>query len=152
MVVTPLPTQMMPQLQQLLERMNICAQELESIMQTENNAIRALDADLILQVSDQRILAHQCLAQLEQQCHQLLQHHQISEELTLSIIIDMYAGAQTSNLQALRRNLYEQMLKVDQQSQENRMRLSAAYNVSTTILQGLGLSQQEQTYHRGTNG
>lgn len=152
MVVAPLPTQMIPQLYQLLERMNVCAQELESIMQAENHAIRSLDADLIVQASDQRILAHQCMAQLEQQCHQLLQRHQISGELTLSVIIDMYADMQTSDLQALRRNLYDRMLKVDQQSQENRMRLSAAYNVSTTILQGLGLVQPEQTYQRGTNG
>ena len=148
MVIEQLPEQLLPQLRTLLEQMNVCAKELECITRTEDEAIRNLDAELIMQVSDKRIIAHQCLAQLEQQCQQLLKKHNISSQLTLSVIIDMYAGPQSADFQSLRRNLYERMIKVSQRSQENHLRMHAAYNVSSSILQQLGLSQPEQTYSR----
>ena len=147
-----LPANAMQKLQHLLEQMNVCARQLESITQDEYKAIRSLDAEKILQLGDQRILAHQCLEQLEQQCRDLLNRQHISSQLALSAVIDMYAGIDATTCQALRRNLYERIIKVDQQSQENRMRLHAAYNVSTTILQSLGLSTAEQTYQRRTTG
>jgi len=140
------------QLHHLLEQMNVCARQLESIAQDEYEAIRSLDAEQILHLGDQRILAHQCLEQLEQQCRNLLTREQVPAGMTLSAVIDMYAGIDATAFQALRRNLYERIVKVDQQSQENRMRLHAAYNVSTTILQSLGLSAAEQTYQRRTTG
>jgi|GEM_PF-1645384 len=142
----------MQKLQSLLEQMNVCARELESITQDEYEAIRSLDAEKILQMGDRRILAHQCLEQLEQQCRNLLTRENIPGQMTLSAVIDMYTGIDAMEFQALRRNLYERIVKVDQQSQENRMRLHAAYNVSTTILQSLGLSAAEQTYQRRTTG
>ncbi|MDX8408343.1 MAG: flagellar protein FlgN, partial [Mariprofundaceae bacterium] len=64
----------------------------------------------------------------------------------------LYAGDKASGLQALRRNLYERIVFIDQRSQENRLRMHAAYNVSSAILQHLGLSQQEQTYSPRTSG
>ncbi len=144
--------QAMQTLHQLLEQMNICAEQLESITRDEYEAIRSLDAETILQLGDQRILAHQCLEQLEQQCRNLFSETQLSGQVTLSAMIDMYAGIDASEFQALRRNLYERIVKVNRQSQENRMRLHAAYNVSTTILQSLGLSNAEQTYQRRMPG
>jgi len=150
--MNPLSGKTMQKLRSLLEQMNICAQELESITQNEYEAIRSLDTDQILHMGDQRILAHQCLEQLEQQCRTLLIKQDISSQLDLATVIDMYAGIETIEFQALRRNLYERIVKVDLQSQENRMRLHAAYNVSTTILQSLGLTSKEQTYHRRTTG
>ncbi len=147
-----LPLTALEQLHSLLEKMNVCARELESVSQSEYEAIRQLDADRIMQLTDHRIKAHQCLAQLEKECRQLLSRYNVSSDLSLSVVIDMYAGSQAAKFQALRRNLYDRMLKVDQHSQENRLRLHAAYSVSTTILQGLGLTQPEQTYKRRTTG
>ena len=72
----------------------------------------------------------------------------VDESLTLEIIIDLHAGKQTSDFQALRRNLYERIIKVDKNSQENHLRMHAAYNVSSSILQKLGLAKVEQTYGR----
>jgi len=152
MVVNQQPVSVMQQLHTLLEQMDVCAQQLEALTHDEYEAIRSLDAEQILHLGNQRIIAHQSLGQLEQQSRQLLIQHQISSQLGLSAVIDQYAGEQTTEFQALRRNLYERILRVDQKSQENRMRLHAAYNVSTTILQGLGLTQPEQTYHRRTAG
>jgi len=147
-----LSTNTMLKLRSLLEQMNTCACQLESITQNEYEAIRSLDAEQILHMSEQRILAHKCLEQLEQQCRNVLIKQGISSDLSLAAVIDMYAGIDASDFQSLRRNLYARIIKVDQQSQENHMRLHAAYNVSTTILQSLGLSTAEQTYPRRTTG
>lgn len=148
MVITQKPDEIMLQLGTLLEQMDVCAQELETITKSEYEAIRSLDADQLMYVGNKRIMAHQSLVQLEQQSRQLLNEYQIPRQQSLSSVIDMYAGEQTTSFQALRKNLYERMLRVDQKTQENRMRLYAAYNVSTTILQSLGLTQTEQTYQR----
>jgi len=150
MVINPSSNTMIEQLNTLFEQMDACAQELETLTDHEYEAIRELDAELILQAGKQRLILHQYLQQLEQQTRQLLARHQISNDLNMSSIIDTYADQQSTALQSLRKNLYERFLRVDQKSQENRMRLHAAYNVSTTILQGLGLAQQEQVYHRRT--
>ena len=149
---TELPAEALQQLYDLLEKMNVCARELESITQAEYEAIRQINADQIMQLSDHRISAHQCLGQLEVQCRELLKQYEIDTELSLSVVIDMYAGSQAAEFQALRRNLYDRMLKVSQDSQDNRLRLHAAYSVSSSILQGLGLIQSEQTYQRRTSG
>jgi len=135
-------------LRSLLEQMDTYAQELEILTRSEYEAIRSLDAEQILLLGEQRIIAHQCLAQLEMQSRQLLAEHHISDQPGLSSVIDMVADEQGEALQSLRRNLFERILRVDQKTQENRMRLHAAYNVSTTILQSLGLTQVEQTYQR----
>jgi len=147
-----LPDSALQQLHDVLEKMNVCARELEKITQAEYEAIRQINADHIMQLSDHRISAHQCLAQLEAQCRELLKQYDIADDLSLSVVIDMYAGAQVVEFQALRRNVYDRMLKVDQDSQDNRLRLHAAYSVSSSILQGLGLTKAEHTYQRRTNG
>ncbi|RLL55625.1 flagellar protein FlgN [Mariprofundus sp. EBB-1] len=150
--IIALPANALEELHSVLEKMNVCALELEKIAQAEYEAIRHLDADQIMQLTDERIIAHQCLGQLEQQCRQLLDSYDVSRELSLSVVIDMYAGTKAAAFQSLRRNLYERMIKVDQSNQENKLRLHAAYNVTSNILQGLGLSQPEHTYNRRTPG
>jgi len=150
MVLKHLSPTTLQQLQQLLEKMNLFAQELETVGQQESEAIRTLNSEQVLQLTDRRIAAHQQLGLLERDCRKLLGEQAIPDELTLESVIDMYAGAQASEFQALRRNLYERMLRVDKGSQENRMRMLAAYNVSTNILQQLGLISSEQTYNRRT--
>jgi flagellar biosynthesis/type III secretory pathway chaperone len=152
MVLNQLSDAVMAQLHSLLEQMDVCAQELEAITQQEYEAIRTLDAEQIMQSGKQRLITHEYLVQLEQQSRQLLSQYQVPEQLPLSSVIDLYFDDQSTELQALRKNLYERILKVDQKTQENRMRLHAAYSVSTSILQSLGLSQQQQTYNRGSAG
>ena len=72
--------------------------------------------------------------------------------MSLEAVIDLYADGKASELQALRRNLYERIVFIDQRSQENRLRMHAAYSVSSAILQHLGLSQQQQTYSPRSSG
>jgi len=152
MVITQQSGEIMSQLGRLLEQMDARAQELETITQDEYEAIRSLDAEQLMHIGNQRIMAHQSLAQLEQQSRQLLDEHHIPHQQGLSAVIEMYAGEEAPSFESLRRNLHERMLRVDQRTQENRMRLHAAYNVSSTILLGLGLAPAEQTYQRRSAG
>ncbi len=134
----------------LLQQMNACAQELETTTQHEYEAIRSLQAEQILSLSERRISIFQCLTQLEEDCRRQLGSHGIPDELSLESVIEMYAGERAADYQALRRNLYERFMNIDKRSQENRLRMHAAYNVSSTILQHLGLSSVKQTYDRRT--
>jgi len=148
MVINTLSKISLKKLHNLLEQMNVCAQELEEVSQGEYEAIRSLNADQIIGLTDRRILAHQALATLENSCRQMLNDQGIAEDITLEVIIDTHAGNQKADFQALRRNLYERMTKIHKKSQENHLRMLAAYNVSSSILQQLGLSQPVQTYSR----
>jgi len=148
MVIKQLSPQTMADLGDLLARMDACARELEHIATREFEAIRMLDSEQIMSLADQRIVAHQCLAGLETASRALLARAAVPEDMSLSILIDLFAGAKKSEYEALRRNLYERMEHIDRQSQENNLRLRAAYNVSSNILQKLGLIQHDQTYGR----
>ncbi len=142
----------MDQLDILLQQMNACAKHLESITQNEYEAIRNMDGEQVLALADERVACHQQFGQLEQSCRQLLAREHIPEEMSLEAVIDLYADGKASELQALRRNLYERIVFIDQRSQENRLRMHAAYSVSSAILQHLGLSQQQQTYSPRSSG
>lgn len=149
MVVSQLSSSTLEKLQGLLEQMNVCAQRLEEITQQEYDAIRSLDADQIMMLADQRILAHQAMKQLENNCRTMLGKEGIADDLSLEVVIDMRAGKEAARFQALRRNLYERIVKIDKSSQENHLRMQAAHNVSSSILQQLGLAPKpEQTYSR----
>jgi len=148
MVIKQLSPHALEELGSLLTRMDVCARELELISSREYEAIRMLDSEQIMLLSDQRIVAHQCLAKLELDGENLLARANVASDISLAIVIDLSAGNRKSEYEALRRNLYERMLHVEAQSQENGLRLRAAYRVSSSILQKLGLVQQEQTYGR----
>jgi len=148
MVLKQISTKTMSELHDLLGKMDACARELELVTTREQDAIRMLDSEQIIALTDRRIVIHQCLSRLEQDGRNLLARANVPADMSMEILIDLFAGKQADEFQSLRRNLYERMIQVDRQSQENSLRLRAAYNVSTTILQHLGLVQKEQTYGR----
>lgn len=148
MVVNQFSSSVMQEFRYLLEQMNVCALALEEIGKKELEAIHILDSDRVMQLTDRRVATHQQLGQLEEECHALLKQQGIPADMTLEVVIDMYAGVQASNFQALRRKLYERIMHVDKSSQENRLHLLAAYNVTSTILQQLGLTKSQSTYSR----
>lgn len=148
MVLTQLPAKTLADIRDFLNKMDACARELEIVAGKEYEAIRMVDGEQILALTDQRIVIHQCMARLEQEGKGLLARAGVPAEMSLEVLIDMVAGEKTAEFQALRRKLYERMIRIDRQSQENSLRLRAAYNVSTTILQHLGLVQKDQTYGR----
>jgi len=148
MVITSLPPHTLSELHKLLSQMDACARELEAVTSSEYEAIRMLDGQQIMALTDRRIVVHQCLAKLEQDGKALLARARIPAEMSMELLIDLFAGNKTAEFQSLRRNLYERMVHIDQQSQENSLRLRAAYNVSSTILEHLGLVEKKQTYGR----
>jgi len=150
MVINQLSGETMQQLRAMLEQMNIYALALEEISKQEQEAIHVLDSERIMQLSERRVAVHQQLGAVEAECHGLLKRKGIDDDMTLAMVIDMYTGTQAAEFQALRRKLYERIVHVDKCTQENRLHLLAAYNVTSTILQGLGLSQNENTYSRST--
>jgi len=146
MVLNHLSAAVLSSLDDLLQQMNACAQHLELVTQEEYEAIRSIDGERVLALANDRVACYQAFGELEQSCRQLLARQQLPEDLGLEAVIDMYAGSKAYELQALRRNLYERIVHIDKRSQENRLRMHAAYSVSSAILQQLGLSQKEQTY------
>jgi len=148
MVVNQISSTVLQELRIMLEHMNVCALALEEISKQEQKAIHILDSDRIMLLADRRVDAHQKLGQLEAECHALLKQQNIPSDMTLEMVIDMYGGAEAKDLQAIRRKLYNRVLSVDKDSQENRLRLLAAYSVTSTILQSLGLTQPKNTYNR----
>ena len=75
----------------------------------------------------------------------------IDSNQSLEAIVNLSTNLQATDFQALRRNLYERLIRIDQRTQDNRLRMHAAYNVSSSILQQLGLFQPKQTYSRRAN-
>jgi len=148
MVITKLSPHTLSELHELLTRMDTCARELEAVASDEYEAIRMLDDERIMGLTDRRIMVCQCLVRLEEDGKALRARAHVPGEMSMEVLINLLAGKQAAELQALRRNLYERMIHIDRQSQENSLRLRAAYHVLSSILQRLGLVQKEQTYGR----
>ncbi len=137
---------MLNTLQELLERMNEHANVLESIIVKEQEAAHQFDGDALIGLMEQRIHAYGELAELEERCKALLIAHGASEDMTLEAFIDLYAGSEKTQFQSLRRELYERMLHVEKGNSDNRIRLHAAYDVTTNVLKHVGVMKQKQTY------
>lgn len=132
----------------ILERMNASSIKLETIAQKERTAIRTFNADMLMDLAEQRQAAYQELSALEQECRSML-HQNEHDDLPLEAIIDLLAGKRASSWQALRRELYHRLVEVDRQQKENRIRMHAARNVALDVLQHLGIHDTPQTYGPG---
>ena len=137
---------MLKTLQELLERMGVCANTLEDIILQEQEAVRHFDGDGLIVLMDRRVEAYSKLAELEEKCKALLISSGASENMTLEALIDLYAGADKFRFQSLRRELYERMLRVERGNAENRIRLHAAHDVTTNMLLHVGAVEKKQTY------
>ncbi|MDX8403841.1 MAG: flagellar export chaperone FlgN [Mariprofundaceae bacterium] len=133
-------------LQELLERMGGCATGLEDIILQEQEAVRHFDGDALMELMDRRVEAYSQLAELEDKCKALLISSDASKNMTLEALIDLYAGTDQSRFQSLRRELYERMLRIERGNSENRIRLHAAYDVTTNVLLNVGALEKRQTY------
>ncbi|MES0371900.1 MAG: flagellar export chaperone FlgN [Mariprofundaceae bacterium] len=137
---------MLNTLQELLERMSLSANTLEEIIVQEREAARQFDGDALLALMDKRVEAYSKLTELEEKCKALLITTGASENMTLEALIDLYAGTDKLRFQSLRRELYERMLRVEKGNTENRIRLHAAYDVTTNVLLNVGALEKKQTY------
>lgn len=137
---------MLKTLQELLERMGLCAAGLEEIIVQEQEAVRHFDGDALILLMEKRVDAYNELAELEEKCKTLLHASEASSGMTLEALIDLYAGSDKSRFQSLRRELYERMLRVEKGNTENRIRLHAAHDVTTNVLLNVGAVEKKQTY------
>lgn len=137
---------MLNTLQELLERMSDCARVLEDIIVEEQEAARRFDGDALGDLINRRIEAYQELASLKDDVKALIASSGLSDEMTLETFIDLHTGSDRSRFQPLRRELYERMTRIEKGHADNRIRLHAAYDVSTNVLQHVGMVEQRQTY------
>jgi len=138
---------MLHTLQELLERMGECADALEDIVVKEQEAARFFDGDALMVLMDRRVQAYNELAELEEICKTLITSETTPEKMTLEAFIDCYTGGMDkASFQSLRRELYERLLRVERGNAENRIRLHAAYDVTTNVLVHVGATEKKQTY------
>jgi len=139
---------MATELKEMLEQMDVCASRLESLLADEQEAARRFDGDALVEVMKARVEAYAELAELEAALKALMRSSGVPEEMTLEAFIDLNADAETHQLQSLRRELYDHLMKVERDSDENRIRLRAAADVTSFVLQKVGIIEEQQTYSR----
>jgi flagellar biosynthesis/type III secretory pathway chaperone len=137
---------MMNRLQELLECMSECANRLEHIIVEEREAAHRFDGDALIDLIERRVVAYQELTALEGAFKELLAGSGLPEEMTLESFVDLYAGADHTKFHSLRRKLHERMKRIEKENSDNRVRLHAAYDVTTNVLQHVGMLEQRQTY------
>jgi len=137
------------ELAELLRNMDACARNIEQIDTRERLAARHLDADSLSQLSDLRARSHQAMSAMETQTRKLLARCGAPPEMPLSTFIDLHVTKHdqgANELQALRRNLYQRMMRVHEAGSETRLHLKAAHDVAVGVLQHIGAVETKQTY------
>jgi len=135
----------------LLSNMDACARNIEQITERERDAARHFDAESLTQLSVLRSQSHQVLMDMEGQCRELLAQYHVPEDMPLSVFIDLFStdhmyAERANKLQALRRSLYARMMRIDKASEESRIHLKAAFDVTIGVLQHIGAVEPQQTY------
>ena len=136
-------------LEGLLLRMNEVAEELEIIVQQEREAVREFNADLLVALTERRAFSHRVMGDLETRARSLLVSGGAPESMTIEAFIDFYAGSDAPRFQSLRRDLYERMTRLERDNAENFIRMHAAYDVTNSVLQHIGVVESKQTYAPG---
>lgn len=139
----------------LLRNMDACARNLEQIGEREILAARHLDAEVLSRLAELRARSHQAMQAMELQTHKLLDRCGAPPDMSLSSFIDLHTpeGADDDmldELQALRRNLYRRMLRVQASGNESRLYLKAAHDVTVGVLQHIGAIETKLTYGPGS--
>ncbi len=133
----------------LLNHMDACARNIEQITEHEREAARNFDAESLMQLSELRGQSYQALIEMENQCRKLLVQYDAPEDMSLRVFIDLFAACHAHELQALRRSLYTRMMHIDKISEDSRIHLKAAYDVTIGVLQHIGAVEPKQTYGPG---
>jgi len=133
----------------LLKNMDACARNVEQITEHEREAARNFNAEDLMQLSELRSQSHQALMEMERQCRKLLAQYNVPEDMPLRVFIDLFATRHAHELQALRRTLYTRMMHINEVSEESRIHLKAAFDVTIGVLQHIGAVEPKQTYGPG---
>jgi hypothetical protein len=119
------------------------------IIRQEREAVSRFDGDMLVALSERRVVCHQALATLEKESRRLLIEGGAPESMTVEAFVELYAGADAARFQSLRRGLYERMAHIEQDNAENYIRMHAAYDVTNSVLQQIGAVEAQQTYGPG---
>jgi len=141
------------QLSTMLEQMDICAKNMEDIVQQEKKATHSFDGGVLEQLAELRVRSQSKMVELESQCRRLLKEHCAPDTMSLENFIE--AHAQRENKQALqgkRQQVLARMERMHEAMEENRIRLHAAWCVSMHVLQEVGALPKQESYGRGVVG
>jgi len=138
----------------LLKNMDACARNIEQITERERDAARNFDVESLVKLSELRGQSHHALKAMEEQCRDILAQYQVPEDMPLSVFIDLFSADRryaesARKLQPIRRSLYARMLRIDEASEESRIHLKAAFDVTIGVLQRIGAVEAKQTYSPG---
>ncbi len=136
----------------LLEKMDLCSQTMEDILQEENKAVHSFDGELLETLAEQRLCCQHQWVALEEQWQAILERYQLSKDMTLEVFIDTKLGALHTDAQALqhmRQRVLQRMEWIQQANEEQRIRLHAAWSVTTHVLQEIGMLPVQESYGRG---
>jgi len=133
----------------LLQRMDATCRKLEDVVLEEQKAIHLFDTATLIRLTDIRHACHQELQDMEAACRDIIRQHGIPDELSLGSFIDIYLQDGNQGLQALRCSLYQRLSNLNRSNEENRLRLQAACDVTSGILQNAGLQEIKNTYGPG---
>jgi len=138
------------QLQNILEQMNVCAQSMEDIVEQELQAAHTFDGDALEYLSEQRARSQSKVVELESQCKRLLKQYHASDHMTLEQFISVHTGKEgQSLLQRKRQQVLARMERMQAATEENRIRLHAAWCVTMHVLQEVGAMSKQEAYGRG---
>ncbi len=133
---------------QILSDMENCIHEQEVIVIEEREAMQTFNAEALTSLVERRARSQSALNELEHQCQVLCAHiqHISDKEKRMAFIIDHFAPKNADVLQTMRIDLVRRMQTLEHDHVENHIRLRAAWNVTTNILQHIGAIEAPSTY------
>jgi len=146
-MVTPPPPA--STLQDILQRMDATCRRLEQVVLDEQKAVHLFDTEALIRLTKIRHDCHQELQELETACRDVVRQYDFPDDMSLEAFIDVYLQDAAPGLQALRRKLYQRLAGLNRSNEDNRLRLRAAYDVTSGVLQNIGLLKSKSTYGPG---
>ena len=147
MMPNSIPNALSQTIKTLLHAMVDCVQEQETIIFEEREAMQNFDAEALTALLERRARSQSMLHELESQCHVLAQQLDIpTTNQPMAYIIEHFASEYVDELQNIRIELLRRMQALERDHLENHVRLRAAWNVTTNILQHIGAVEAQPTY------
>jgi len=132
----------------ILSDMDNCISEQETIVAEERDAMHTFDALALTALVERRARSQSKLNELESQCYLLCNQVQNipEKDKRMAFMIEHFTGHHADELQDIRIALVRRMQALESDHVENHVRLRAAWNVTTHILQHIGIIETQSTY------
>jgi len=140
------PCHISEQLQTLFQQMQQVAEHMQTIIEDEQQALQHFNAEELTELLERRTRSQSTLAELESQCQRLLQAHNAPRDMRLEDFINQYVQGDHASLQAQRLQLSEYLQRIQDMLENNRIRLHAAWRVTSHVLQEIGALPKPESY------